>query len=269
MAAIGAMEDLVSDRLSRLGWEVRKQQVRRAARPGTVGGGPIWRTHNLIASQGLAVTGPMRILGAHLDTVATTPGADDDGSGVATLLEVARLLTPDARSRVELCFFNEEEDGLLGSSTFVEEMKGEDRARVRGALMVDMVGAFDEQRGTQTYPEPFSWFRSGRGDFLALVASRGFDEDRRLLEALRPNLAPHVTLQVLEPHPYVADQIPDMWRGDHVPFWLAEIPAAVLTDTANFRRAQDYHSPSDQADRLDYRRMAELTDLLVAWATSG
>ena len=260
--ALAAMEALVQARLESLGWQVARQDVASSANPHrpVPAAGPV--THNVVATRARAASGPLFVVGAHLDAVAAAPGADDNGSGVAVLLELARLLTPDVAARVELVFFNEEEEGLHGSYTFVVALPEQDCRRIAAAYVTDMVGFFDTRAHSQTYPPPLSWLAPDRGDFLSVIALTDADAALRALHAAHDRVASDLPLEVFEPPRPLARKLPDLWRSDHAPFWEAGIPAVFFTDTGNFR-SDRYHTPRDTADELDYRQMARFADLLL------
>ncbi|MDF5740115.1 MULTISPECIES: M28 family peptidase [unclassified Nostoc] len=188
------------------------------------------------------------LVGAHYDTVALSPGADDNASGVAVVLEVARLLgsRPTPRT-LQLVFFDKEEAGLLGSQAFVSKT-----ARLQnlgGALVMDMVGYACYTAGCQKYPTGLPITPpSDKGDFLAVV---GDTEHLPLLNAFQmlpstalnkqeSNLPPVLTV----PIPFKGLLTPDTLRSDHAPFWYQGVGAVLVTDTANLRTPH-YHKPSD------------------------
>jgi len=264
-ARLAQMEATVTAQLEALGWTVRPQLVERAPNP-LVGdfvrpSFPRPRTHNLIATRRLAATGPFNVVGAHLDSVSRSPGADDDGSGVAVLLELARILGPNASAHTELCFFNEEESGLFGSFTFVGHLSREDRSRVATAYVLDMVGHFDARPHSQSYPPPLSWFAPDQGNFLAAITLAG----SRAIPALHrahDHVAGDLPIVLFAPSRRFAASLPDIWRSDHAAFWYAQIPAVFLSDTANFRSTR-YHSPTDTIDAVQVDKVARVADMLA------
>ncbi|MCW5315751.1 M28 family peptidase [Nostoc sp. KVJ3] len=184
------------------------------------------------------------IVAAHYDTVAFSPGADDNASGVAVVLEVARLLGSHSTPRtLQLAFFDKEEAGLLGSQAFVSK-----KARLQnlgGAIVMDMVGYACYTVGCQKYPAGLPVTPpSDKGDFLAVV---GDIEHLPLLNAFqsslnkqKSNLPPVLIL----PIPFKGLLTPDTLRSDHAPFWYQGVGAVLVTDTANLRTPH-YHQPSD------------------------
>ncbi|HEY9851369.1 MAG TPA: M28 family peptidase [Leptolyngbyaceae cyanobacterium] len=186
------------------------------------------------------------LLGAHYDTVKGSPGADDNASGVATILEVARLLgkRPTPRA-LQIAFFDLEERGLLGSFAFTNHAAN--LANLQGAIVLDMVGFACHTVGCQKYPPGLSITPpSDKGDFLVLA---GDTEHLPLLNNFvsdRKNLPPILKLAI----PFKGLMMPDILRSDHAPFWYKGIGAVFVTDSANYRNPH-YHQPSDRIETID------------------
>ncbi|WP_144053638.1 M28 family peptidase [Baaleninema simplex] len=190
------------------------------------------------------------LVGAHYDTVADSPGADDNASGVATLLELARVLRSNTHQRrLTLVLFDREEDGLLGSLNFVAP---ETTADLQGAIVLEMTGYACYEVGCQTYPSGLGRDFPKTGTFLAVVGNVAAAEsiaafsERREADRRGTDLPDVETLTV----PFDGVVFPDLLRSDHAPFWLAGLPAVMVTDTANFRNP-NYHRPSDTPETLD------------------
>lgn len=187
------------------------------------------------------------LLAAHYDSVGRSPGADDNATGVATLLEIARLLGPESTPRtLKLAFFDLEELGMLGSFAFVA--LEDNIADLHGTIVLDMIGYACHERGCQQYPPglPDRNFPK-RGDFLAAI---GDSEHRPLLQAI-PNASKENLPEVVAlPVPLRGIALPDLLRSDHAPFWLGGMGAVMITDTANFR-SPHYHQATDTPDTLD------------------
>ncbi|WP_338072027.1 M20/M25/M40 family metallo-hydrolase [Billgrantia bachuensis] len=203
------------------------------------------------------------VVGAHYDTVRGSPGADDNASGVAVLIELARLLQ-DAeldRSLRLVAFVNEETpffgSKAMGSLHYARQASAEGM-NIVGMISLEMLGYFSDEPGSQAYPFPLDRFYPDRGNFLAFVSNL---ESRRLLHQAIGAFRRHaeVSSEGLAAPP----QFADIRRSDHWAFWQKDIPAMMLTDTANFRNPY-YHGPSDTHDRLDYTTMARLTEALAA-----
>ena len=223
------------------------------------------------ASQGT----PPLLVSAHYDTVPDSPGADDNASGVAVLLECARMLSSaDLSTAIEFVAFDLEEaqpegSGLVGSSAFVEELGGKEA--YRGLYNLEMVG-YTSGPGGQGHPPGFQFIlpevyenvrrRDFRGDFMAVVSQgRGIELGRRLESASRRFVEELEVVPMELSLPPAA--MPDIFRSDHAPFWLAGTPAVMVTDTADFRNPH-YHRPTDTPDTLDYGFMANVARALVA-----
>ena len=203
---------------------------------------------NVVAKPAQAKAQVKRILlVAHYDTVSNSPGADDNASGVAVALEVARQLRsrPTAH-QLEVTFFDQEEQGLIGSFAFAQNQAN--LANILGVINLEMLGFACRTPNCQQYPQGLPVTPpSDRGDFLAVVGDREHPELLRAFHlAEDPTLPPLVTL----PIPYKGALTPDILRSDHAPFWLNNIGAVMVTDTADFRNPH-YHQPSDTVETLD------------------
>lgn len=186
------------------------------------------------------------LVAAHYDTVANSPGADDNASGVAVMLEAARILgsRPTART-LQLAFFDQEEAGLLGSKAFVS--KAARLQNIRGAIVMDMVGYACHIAGCQQYPAGLPVTPpSDKGDFLVAV---GDTEHLPLLNAFQ-NSQTDLPAVLTLPIPLKGLLTPDTLRSDHAPFWYQGVGAVLLTDTANLRTPH-YHQPSDLPATID------------------
>ncbi len=211
---------------------------------GPAGGGP--------------VDGDPYLIGAHYDTVIGTPGADDNASAVAVMLELARLAAakPPATPLRFVAFTLEEPPNHAtrhqGSRVFVKRMV-EAGESVRGAIILEMVGLTTPK---QDYPVFLQWAGYPKeGNFIGIVgnrASKPFGE--RVLAAMGQN--PALPLQSLFIW-FNGWILADTRLSDHAPFWDKGLPALMVTDTAYFRNP-NYHGPGDTADTLDYGFMAEL-----------
>ncbi|MDM9382125.1 M28 family peptidase [Chlorogloeopsis sp. ULAP01] len=195
------------------------------------------------------------LVGAHYDTVAISPGADDNASGVAVLLEIARLFgSRPTPKTLQVVFFDKEEAGLLGSRAFVTKT-AHLLKNLRGVIVMDMVGYACHTAGCQQYPAglPITPL-SDKGDFLAVVGDtehlpllnsfQKIDQEVAIAKAERGkpsvSLPPIFTLPV----PLKGLLTPDTLRSDHAPFWFQGVGAVLVTDTANLR-SPHYHQPSD------------------------
>lgn len=205
-------------------------------------------------------SGPLTLVCAHFDSVAGTPGADDNASGVAAMLAAARTLASIGRDDVGFVAFNAEEDGLLGSRDFVA--RGLDALGIEAGLVhvLEMVGFCARAPASQRSPLP-RWVPTPTvGDFVGLMGNGR--SNRVVSEALRARHGGAPRRLGLRTWGPVHRWLPDLGRSDHLPFWGAKIPAVLWTDTANFRNPH-YHLPSDRPDTLDYGFLRRVTSMLV------
>lgn len=212
---------------------------------------------------------PRVLLGAHFDTVCGTPGADDNASGVAGLLEAARLLASRDSARfdatIELVGFNLEElqgwTYRVGSRAYVTRAR-EEGVEYAGALVLEMIGYRDPREGSQRIPWIIRWMDLPRtGDFLAVTGDR---QSRHLLE-----LFTEAAADAAPDLPLVPFRSPlrgwVVWQtrlSDNASFWSRGYPALMITDTA-FLRNPHYHRATDRVDTLDADFMAAVTDATV------
>jgi hypothetical protein len=184
------------------------------------------------------------LLGAHYDTVAQSPGADDNATSVATVLEAARLLRSPTPATLQLLLFDLEEAGLLGSQAYVSNLT--QTADFKGAMILEMLGYACAEAGCQSYPAVLPVTPpSDRGNFLAVIGNQGHPTLIDSFKSAAP-LPPVFTLAV----PTLGDFTPDLVRSDHAPFWKKGLGAVFVTDTANFRNPH-YHQPTDDLASID------------------
>jgi aminopeptidase YwaD len=216
--------------------------------------------YNIIASLNPRGKEPLIILGAHFDSVLGTPGADDNASGVATLLEAGRLLCDaELGSQVLCCAFNLEEFNMVGSTAFATKLKAAGK-RIGAMISLEMVGYTDSRPGSQKLPFGLGRLYPDRGDFIGVIGNRKSDPLLRTFSAAMretPNL-PVETLSV----PGKGMLIPAVRLSDHAPFWDLGYPALMITDTS-FYRNPHYHGPGDTMETLDVEFMARVCEGVV------
>lgn len=225
---------------------------------------------NVIARFGPA-EGPLLVIGAHYDSFETTPGADDNASGVAGLIELAGLLARHPPQRpVELVAFTNEEPPhfrypSMGSAHHAASLRAAGRD-VSLMLALEMVGWFSDEAGSQAYPFPgMSLLYPDKGDFIAIIGRfNDWGETREVKAAMRG--AGHLPVHSMNS----LSLIPGVDFSDHLNYWAEGYPALMITDTA-FYRNPHYHTPEDTYDRLDYARMAKVVEgvFAVVQAYSG
>jgi hypothetical protein len=240
---------------------------------------------NLIASLGAVQEDAATVLiGAHLDSVSGSPGADDNASGVSVVLETARLLTRlRIVPRVTLAVFDMEELGLIGARHAARELSRS--KRLAGMICLESVGYFSDAPGSQQLPAgfPLAFPRVAaavegngrRGNFTLVVHRRS--SAAASLSWQRAAAATSVSLPSLllrDPRPdgplgmlvgLAVPPVNHLGRSDHAPFWNRRVPALMLTDTANFRNPH-YHRTTDLPATLDFRRLAAVTAATAATA---
>ena len=216
--------------------------------------------HNIVARLGMPRSDPVIILGAHFDTVVGTPGADDNASGVAVLLETARLLSQlNLATPVLFCAFNLEELNMIGSTAFARKFKAAGM-EVEVMISLEMVGYTDSRPGSQKLPVGLGRFYPDRGDFIGVVGN------------WQSNLPLHKfatgMLQVSSFHvetlsvPGKGMLLPAVRLSDHAPFWDLGYPALMITDTS-FYRNPHYHGSTDSIETLDIDFMAKVCEGVV------
>ena len=198
------------------------------------------------------------VVGAHYDSVADCPGANDNASGVATLLELARLLAGTTLPRTVrfVAFANEEAPFFygdeMGSKLYAARAQAQGE-HVEAMLSLETMGYFTDQPGSQKYPFPFSYLYPDTGDFIGFVGNLS---SRSLVR----NVVGTFRASTAFPSEGVA--APSGMEGvhwsDHWSFWQAGYPAIMVTDTAPFRYPH-YHEATDTPQQLDYTGLARVT----------
>jgi Zn-dependent M28 family amino/carboxypeptidase len=187
------------------------------------------------------------IIGAHYDTVPGTPGADDNATGVAVLLELAaELASKPLKYPVQLVAFDMEESGCWGSKHHAAKCKQQQQS-IRLMICLEMLGYCDRTPNSQSYPAGLDFFYPNIGNFIALIGNLRTVRD---MIALSRNIRKVGQACEWLPVPNRGLIVPDTRRSDHAPFWDNDYPAIMVTDTANMRNPH-YHQPSDKIETLD------------------
>ena len=208
------------------------------------------------------------IIGAHYDSAPGTSGADDNASGTAVMLELARLLkeSPPGRETRFAAFGTEEPPAFgsrnMGSWHYASGLK-DGGVAVHGAIVLEMLGFYNERRGSQLYPPFLQLFFPDDGNFIGAVADI---RSRSLLAAFaarwkRASRFP-MTASVL-PGPFA-----NLALSDQLNFWELGFPALMISDTAFYRNA-NYHEATDLPETLDFEKMASVTKALAAAVTES
>lgn len=250
-ANLNAAAEFISQRLESFGYEVTAQpyRVRELA------------VRNILAERrGTEQPDRVIVVGAHYDSVAGSPGADDNASGVAVLLELARLHAQTRfRKTVRFAAFTLEEPPFfrtrhMGSRVYARTLK-ERGEQVEAMLCLESIGYYSQEKRSQSFPFLVFWLRwryPTTGNFITIVSNA---ESQPLQTQVRDALKANMSLQV---ETYTGPWwIPGVDWSDHGSFWNEGYPAVMLTDTALFRN-RHYHRPTDLPETLDYRAMTEL-----------
>lgn len=204
------------------------------------------------------------VVGAHYDTVIASPGADDNASGVAALLALARWFRerPQARTLRFVAFANEEppffQTGDMGGHAYAARSRHRDE-RIAAMLSLDGIGYFTDEPGTQEFPAPgIDLAYPDRGHFIGFVTRMS---DATLLRRAVGAFREHATIP--SEGAAMPGTLPGVGWSDHWSFWQHDYPAFMVTDTLPFRYPH-YHSSADIPERLDYQRMARVVEGLKA-----
>lgn len=196
------------------------------------------------------------IVGAHYDTCGSTPGADDNASGVAGLLGLAGLLSRAPVDRnIELVAYSTEEPPFfrspsMGSAVHAKEL-GEKGIHVRGVVILEMIGCFSDDWMSQDFPIPLlRLFYPSRGNYIAIV---GRLDQWPFMRELKRGMQGATGLSVYSIN--APASLPGVDFSDHVSYWQHGCNAVMVTDTS-FYRNHEYHDQGDVWSRLDYARMA-------------
>jgi Zn-dependent M28 family amino/carboxypeptidase len=199
------------------------------------------------------------LVGAHYDSIQGGPGADDNASGVAALLEISRCLAsgPTERTVRFVAFVNEEPPfffwNQMGSMVYARAARGRGDD-IRMMMSLEMLGYYDQRLNSQRYPPFLGFWRPSKGNFIAFVSNLRSRRQLRRTAALFRAQSGFPTEQVAAP-----GIVPGISWSDHLSFWRQGYPALMVTDTA-FYRYPYYHTPWDTPDRLDYDGMARVAD---------
>ncbi len=204
------------------------------------------------------------IVGAHYDAVPGSPGADDNASGVAGLLEMATILGDNPPSmKVELVAYPNEEPPffyttLMGSYVHAMHLK-EEKIPVRLMIALESIGYFTDKPFTQLFPNPFfRLFYPSRGNFIAVVSRlREGPAVRRIKKVMRT--VPDLSVYSFNGPSFIAG----VDYSDHRSYWKAGYRALMVTDTA-FYRYDHYHTPQDLPENLDYKRLSKVVQGVYA-----
>ncbi|MCF8256405.1 MAG: M28 family peptidase [Flavobacteriales bacterium] len=214
------------------------------------------------------------IIDAHFDGVSNGPAADDNGSGVAGVLEALRILSQyDFEHSIRFIGFDAEELGLIGSQRYVQNgiKPYED---LQGVLNFEMIGFYSDEPNSQMLPAGFDQLfpqaaqqvadNEYRGDFLTVVGNTASNPLTTAFVDASTQYVPDLSLVVAEV-PGTGTIAPDLRRSDHARFWDAGKKALMLTDASEFRN-YNYHTPGDSIGTLNFTFMANVVKATLATA---
>ena len=203
--------------------------------------------------------GPPVLVGAHYDSVPGSPGADDNASGLAVMLELARILVAEPPLHPAwLVAFELEEWGMVGSRALAAELK-RDGPRPSWMASLEMLGYRRREARTQSYPFPFQWFYTDIGDFILML---GNIKAHRLMGRMAQAFH-HVGVKTERfTVPLKGFAIPASRLSDQSPFWDIGVAGVMITDSA-WLRNPNYHAATDTADTLDFEFMSGILRALA------
>ena len=207
---------------------------------------------------GVSMPEKILVMGAHYDSVFGSPGANDNGSAVAALLETARLLAEDSLAKTIrfVAFVNEEppffQTDLMGSRVYARRCR-ENGDDIIGMISLETIGFYSDEPGSQKYPFPLGMLYPDTGDFIGFVSNLGSKSFLdRCIRAFRNTTD----------FPSEGTAAPGWMTGigwsDHWAFWKEGYAGVMVTDTAPFRYPH-YHTSRDTPDKIDYDRTARVT----------
>lgn len=261
-AELESLRGYVTEHLRQAGWSVRRHEFHATDEWGESQTGI-----NLIATWPRATASPPLALAdvpktlsvaAHLDSRPDTPGADDNASGVAALLEIARCWSdwrPTAGADLELVVTDLEERGMLGGAAEAKRWL-QHREQLVGMISLEMLAYCDRRPNTQQLPRSLIGKYPTTGNFIAVI---GNQNSSTLIDHVRDGMKevsglPVETLQV----PENGTLLQATRLSDHSPFWDAGFSALMITDTS-FLRNPHYHQASDTLETLDLNFFGQVT----------
>jgi len=205
------------------------------------------------------------IIGAHYDVAGDTPGADDNGSGVAGLLEIARILSIVENKlplRVDLAAYSLEEPPFFGTEhmgSFIHaKYLKENKVNVEVMICLEMIGYFSDEENSQKYPLPlFKLFYPTKGNFIGVVGKIG---QKKITEKIKKLMESNSNISIFSAN--LPSIIPGVDLSDHRNFWHFGFNAVMVTDTA-FYRNPNYHKRTDTVNTLDFERMSQVINGVI------
>lgn len=214
---------------------------------------------NIICSYG-PMDAPRLVVGAHYDVCEDQQGADDNASGVAGLLEIARLLDslkPEVKYRIDLVAYTLEEPpyfrtSLMGSAIHAESII-KNKVPFKAMICLEMIGYFSDMPKSQEYPVGIlKAIYPSTGDFIAVIGRMG---ENNLVKEIKKNMIEGSSINVESIN--APKSMVGIDFSDHLNYWNHNLPAVMVTNTS-FYRNKNYHQVTDVPETLDYQKMAEV-----------
>ncbi|HMK49699.1 MAG TPA: M28 family peptidase [Thermodesulfovibrionales bacterium] len=213
------------------------------------------------------------LLGAHYDAAWGSPGADDNASGVAVLLEAARIMGKHrSKAPIQFAAFTLEEPQpqtihfLIGSDHFAKQAR-DSGTEFRSVIILESVGYTDDAEGSQSVPLTVRASVPERGNFLGIIANKKSESIMDLFTSAAGEYVPELPV-VPYRVPLSGRFIPETRFSDHASFWNQNYPAVMLTDTAMFRNPH-YHTSHDRSGTLDFSFMTNVAKAVIGLLSSG
>ena len=207
---------------------------------------------------GTEKSGEIILLGAHYDSVVGSPGANDNGSAVASLLEISRLFSHKPQNKtVRLVAFTNEEPPFfrgkwMGSQVYAQRCRTQ-KEKILAMVSLETIGYYSDVPKSQRYPPPLNFFYPDKGNFLGVV---GNIQSRKLVKTFTQYFMEGINFPVESVAAF--GFIPGIEWSDHSSFWRYNYPAIMVTDTAPYRYPY-YHTAEDTPDKIDYPSLARVT----------
>lgn len=218
---------------------------------------------NVIAHQPAISPTPSILIGAHYDTVPTTPGADDNNSAIAVCLETARVVSAYSEAPLIIAIFNREEDGLLGSSEYVKSLGPSIHDVISEAHIFEMIGYYSDAPNSQSKPANLPIALPDTGNFIGILSNSSSNTiAKRIFESTK-RIGSETPVVSLKTFLGLEKVFGDLLRSDHTPFWQEKVPALMWTDTSEYRNPH-YHAPTDVPETLNYHSLLDVTRMIVA-----
>lgn len=235
--------------------------------------------NNIICTKHFDNSKETMIIAAHHDTVPLSPGADDNGSGLILLMAIAKYYeVANSKYNIMLISFDFEEIGLVGSEFFAANIHNyfPDTSKIKGVIVLETLGYYSQDQYLPKgfdllYRKEISKLKQDKiikGDFLTVIyngRSKHIMSKFKKINAdlkigyIRDPIDKPIIGKLLNK---IIPSLKNLLRSDHTPFWLRDLPAVMLTDTANFRNP-NYHQPSDLEDTLDYDKLLDIYELVI------